>query len=161
MFETLVQVEDEADEGNCEGEIGVAGRRLHPRNEPEKIGRENKHEKRAEEGDVLARAVALEHAADETVEPLGQNLANRAQGDSFLGDGRVIGRHQGSPRQKPENNQDSHRDPSANQDRGEMHSFRDEIDEIYRIQTIASAPWPDRYAARAETRQVSTKIAPG
>ena len=42
-----------------------------------------------------------------------------------------------------------------------MYASRDEIDEINRIQALASAPSADPYAARAETRQVSINIAPG
>ncbi len=73
---------------------------------------------------------------NETVEPLGDNLANRTQRDSSLRNGWIGRFHQGAPRHQPVNDQDSHRDPGADYDRRKMQASRDEIDEINRIQAL-------------------------
>src|ERR1700751_4734114 len=161
MLEALIQIIDEADDGDREGQVGVSGRRLHPRNQAEEIRRQNKHEKRAEERDVVARPMTLQHPGDKTVKPLGQDLTHRTQRDSTFGDAWIGRGHQGVSRQQSENDQDSHRDPGSNQDRRKVQASRDAVDEIDRIQTIASASSADPYPVRAETRQVSIKIAPG
>src|SRR5579872_128889 len=160
MLEALVQVIDEADDRDREGEVGVGRRRLHPRNQAKEIRRQNEHEERTEKRHVVARAVALEHAGDEAVEPLGYNLGHRAKRNSGFRDGWVGCLQQRAPRHEPEDDQDAHRDPGANHDRRKMQDACDAVDEINRVQTIASAPRASPYAARAETRQVSIKIAP-
>src|SRR5579863_4399935 len=143
MLEALVQVIDEADDRDREGQVGVGGRRLHHRDQAEEIRRQDEHEERAEEGHVMARAMALEHAADEAVEPFRHDLGDRTNRDSALGYGRVRRLQQRAPRLERENDQDSHRDPRADYDRWKMEDARDAVDEIDRIQkTIASAPRP-------------------
>ena len=73
-------------------QVGIAGGRLHPGNQAEKVRDQDEHKDAAEERYEAARAVKFGNIGDETVEPFGDNFADAAQGDALVGSHRIARR---------------------------------------------------------------------
>ncbi len=162
MLETLVDVIDEADHGQRPSQIGVAGRRLHPRNQAEKIRRQDEQKQRAEKSDVGIQVVIAEQIPGEARHSLGYHLRERTQCYSFVGQRRIGRLLQRPARHQGENQKDSHDEPGSDQDRRNLPAETQQIDEINRIQTSFPSI-SDRAidAMRGEFRQTSIRMAAG
>jgi hypothetical protein len=140
MAKTLHNIENEGDDTEGEGQIGIVGRRLHPGNQAEEVGGEDENKEAAEERNEVARLVHFGDAGDEAIKPFDQDFGKAAQSDTAIGNQGIRGVLEGLSGRIGEDEKESHHEPGAENHGRQVEASGEDVDEVNWMQRGAAPP---------------------